>query len=476
MTIAAPGLRERIDAAWADDIVPTLCEYISIPNVSPNFDADWAEHGHMDEAVELIRTWCAKRAIAGLTVEVQRIPGRTPVIVCECPATEAAAADRTVLLYGHLDKQPEMTGWRDGLGPWTPVVEGDRLYGRGGADDGYAAFASLLAIEAAEAAGIAHGRCIVIIEASEESGSPDLPAHVDRLGDRLGTPELVVCLDSGCLDTDRLWLTTSLRGMVVGRLGVEVLEQGAHSGQASGIVPSSFRILRQLLDRVEDSATGEILLPELHVAIPPDRLEQIARTAGELGHGPAVEFPFADATRAMSDDPIEQFLAQSWQPTLSYIGADGLPPTGRSGNVLRPSTTLALSFRLPPTCDAVVALAAVERVLLTDPPSQAAVTFAGGDSAAGWNAPSLAPWLAEALDAASTATFGAPAGFFGEGGSIPFMGMLGDRFPSAQFVVTGALVPGSNAHGPDEFLHLPTARRVTECIALLLGAHVASPR
>ncbi len=476
MTITAPGLRERIDAIWATDIVPTLCEYIAIPNVSIAFDAEWAEHGYMDEAVELIKTWCAKRAIAGLTVDVQRIPGRTPLIVCECPATDAAAADRTVLLYGHLDKQPEMTGWRDDLGPWKPVVEGDRLYGRGGADDGYAAFAALLAIEAAEAEGIPHARCIVLIEASEESGSPDLPAHVDHLGARLGTPELVVCLDSGCLDTERLWLTTSLRGMAVGRLTVEVLEQGAHSGQASGIVPSSFRILRQLLDRVEDSATGEVVLPELHVEIPADRLDQIARTATELGHGPANEFHFAGATRPMSDDPIEQFVAQSWRPTLSYIGADGLPPSGRSGNVLRPSTTLKLSFRLPPTCDAPAALAAVERVLTAEPPGQASVSFTGGDSAGGWNAPSLASWLAEALDEASTTAFGASAGYFGEGGSIPFMGMLGARFPAAQFVVTGALVPGSNAHGPDEFLHLPTARRVTECIARLLGAHVASPR
>ncbi len=147
-----------------------------------------------------------------------------------------------------------MTGWRDGLGPWLPVREGDRLYGRGGADDGYAAFASLGAIEAVHAAGGAHARCIVLIEASEESGSPDLPAHIEALADRLGTPSLVVCLDSGCLDYERLWVTTSLRGLAGGKLKVEILGNGVHSGDASGVVPDTFRIVRHLLDRVEDAA------------------------------------------------------------------------------------------------------------------------------------------------------------------------------------------------------------------------------
>ena len=380
-----------------------------------------------------------------------------------------------MLLYGHLDKQPEMTGWRDGLGPWTPVVEGDRLYGRGGADDGYAAFAALLAIEAAQAAGIPHARCIVLIEASEESGSPDLPAYVDALGDRLGSPELVVCLDSSCLDTDRLWVTTSLRGLANGLLTVEVLTEGAHSGKASGIVPSSFRLLRRLLDRLEDSATGHVLLPELHVKLPVDRVVEARRTAAALPSAVADEFRFAGATRPMVVDPAEQLVAQTWRPTLSYIGADGLPPTERAGNVLRPSTTLKLSFRLPPTCDHITALAAIERTLLADPPNAATVRFDDLSSAPGWNAQSFAPWLSAALDEASTAAFGQPARTLGEGGTIAFIAMLGDRFPTAQFVVTGVLVPGSNAHGPNEFLHLPTARRVTECVARLLGAHARSP-
>jgi acetylornithine deacetylase/succinyl-diaminopimelate desuccinylase-like protein len=468
-------LAVRIESLWDEAVLPTLTDYITIPNVSPAFDASWAEHGHMEQAVTLLRDWCAARPIDGMTVAVHRLPGLTPLIICEVTPTDPALADRTVLLYGHLDKQPEMSGWREGLGPWTPVIEGDRLYGRGGADDGYATFAALTAIECAQTAGIPHARLVVLIEASEESGSPDLPAYVDALGERLGSPELVICLDGGCLDDQRLWLATSLRGLVNGELTVGVLTAGAHSGQASGVVPSSFRIIRQLLDRVEDSRTGDVLLAELHVEIPADRVAAAKETAAAIGVAPADEFPFAGSIRPMAGDAASQFIAQSWQPTLSYIGADGFPPPDREGNVLRPWTRLTLSFRLPPTCDEHAAAAAIEAALTADPPSGAVVRFEVDSTGPGWAAPVLAPWLQAALDEVSTAAFGQSARSFGEGGSIPFMGMLGARFPAAQFVVTGALVPGSNAHGPDEFLHLPTARRVTECVARLLGAHAASP-
>jgi acetylornithine deacetylase/succinyl-diaminopimelate desuccinylase-like protein len=475
MSDTATDLGSRIDARWADDVLPTLTDYIRIPNVSKAFDDEWEAHGHTEEATSLIRDWCAARPIEGLTVGVHRLPGLTPLIICEVPASDPALAARTVLLYGHLDKQPEMAGWREGLGPWTPVIEDDKLYGRGGADDGYAAFAALVAIECAQTEGIPHARLVVLIEASEESGSPDLPAYVEALADRLGTPELVICLDGGCLDDERLWLATSLRGLVNGQLTVEVLTAGTHSGLASGVVPSSFRIIRELLDRVEDSTTGEVLLPELRVEIPPDRVEAAADTAAAITFKPSHEFPFAGSTQPMVADAAAQFLAQTWEPTLSYIGADGFPPPDREGNVLRPWTRLTLSFRLPPTCDESIAAAAIERALTSDPPSGANVRFEVASTGPGWAAPALAPWLTAALDEVSTTAFGKPARTFGEGGSIPFMGMLGARFPDAQFVVTGALVPGSNAHGPDEFLHLPTARRVTECIARLLGGHASSP-
>lgn len=459
----------HVDRVW-DAIVPVLQDYIAIPNVSPAFDPQWREHGHMADAVELIASWCRARPIPGLTVEVIELDGRTPVIMMEIPAAGDHSSTDTVLLYGHLDKQPEMDGWREGLGPWTPVIDGDRLYGRGGADDGYSSFASLTAIEAVHAVGGAHARCVVLIEASEESGSPDLPAYVDALADRIGHPSLVICLDSGCVDYDRLWVTTSLRGLVAGTLTVDIVTEGLHSGDVSGLVPSTFRIVRMLLDRVEDAVTGEILLPEFTVSIPPDRLAQAAATAAEIG--PIGDrYPFVDGAGPTTDDPAEQLLARTWKPTLSVVGADGLPPTSRAGNVLRPRTVLKLSLRLPPTCDPNAAARAIEQALEVDPPYGAHVSFSDIAVAPGWNAPASAPWLTDALDDASSQVFGQPARTFGEGGSIPFMGMLGDRFPDAQFVITGVLGPDANAHGPNEYLHLPTARRLTAAMAHLLQAH-----
>lgn len=476
-------ISEHIAAVWADEIVPSLTEYITIPNVSPHFDAEWEANGHMERAVGLIHDWCAQRSIAGMTIEVQRLDARTPLIVVEVPAfsggsnddrgDDAAADDDTVVLYGHLDKQPEMTGWREGLGPWTPVREGDRLYGRGGADDGYAAFASLTAIEAAQKFGYPHQRCVVLIEASEESGSTDLLAHLDVLGQRIGSPSLLLCLDSGCLDYERLWTTTSLRGMAGVTLRVDVLDEGVHSGEASGLVPSSFRILRELLDRIEDSTTGDIRLAELHVEIPADRVAEAEALGAEFSI--EADYPWHGSTRPMTEGSADQLLARSWRPTLSITGVGGIPPCDRAGNVLRPFTELRLSLRLPPTCDSHAALEAVTAALTADPPYSATVSVDRLDAADGWNAPPFAPWLSSALHEASTAAFGNAPQSMGEGGSIPFIAMLGQRFPDAQFVITGALGPHSNAHGPNEFLHLPTAERVTTVLAEVLRHHATRP-
>jgi acetylornithine deacetylase/succinyl-diaminopimelate desuccinylase-like protein len=469
----------HVDKVWDDDIVPVLHDYIRIPNVSVAYDAGWDEAGHMARATELLHQWCVRHAgdtFPGATVEVQEIEGRTPLLLVDVPPTDpdaTAAGDSdgdTVLLYGHLDKQPPFTGWRDGLGPWEPVQDGDRLYGRGSADDGYSTFSAIAALEAVRAAGGAHRRCVVLIEASEESGSPDLPAHLEALGDRLGEPSLVIALDSWCGDYDRLWITTSLRGLVDLTLRVDVLTEGVHSGSAGGVVPSTFRILRQLLDRIEDAGSGELLLPQLHAAVPEERLLQIAATAPELGDF-ADRFPFAGDTRPALGTTEQMLVARTWKPSLEVVGIEGAPPPAEAGNVLRPSTAVKLSVRIPPTTDATVAIEALERRLTADPPYGAQVTVQRGSAEAGWHAPPELPWLARAIDRASVASFGQPARSLGEGGTIPFMGMLGRRFPKAQFVITGVLGPGSNAHGPNEFLHLPTARRVTTAVAHILDAH-----
>ena len=463
-----------VSEKWDDDIVPQLVEYIRIPNKSPMFDADWKANGYMEDAVRLMEAWARAQAIPGMHVEVVRLEGRTPLIYLDIPASDGRSGDDCVLLYGHLDKQPEMTGWDDGLGPWTPVIKGDRLYGRGGADDGYAIFGSLTAIQALQEQGAPHARCVILIEACEESGSYDLPAYVDHLADRIGKPSLVVCLDSGCGNYEQLWCTTSLRGLAGGNFTVKVLEEGVHSGDASGIVPSSFRLLRQLLSRIEDEETGRILLEGLHVEIPADRLVQAAKVAEVLGTAVYDKFPFLPGMTPMADDLTELVLNRTWRPALSVTGVDGLPPLGSAGNVLRPYTSFKLSLRLPPTLDGRTAGELLKTALLRDPPNGAEVVVDLEKASTGWNAPAMAPWLEQAIDAASREFFGKPAMYMGEGGTIPFMGMLGEKFPGAQFMITGVLGPHSNAHGPNEFLHIPMGKRVTASVARVIAAHHAA--
>ncbi len=461
-----------VDTAWEQDIVPQLVDYIRIPNKSPAFDRDWHQAGHMKRAVDLIAGWCKAQPIEGLTVEVVELEGRTPLIYMEVPGE----GDDTVLLYGHLDKQPEMVGWFDGLGPWQPVRKGDKLYGRGGADDGYAAFASLTAIRALKEAGGRHARCVVIIEGCEESGSYDLPFYIDALKDRIGSPSLVVCLDSGCGNYDQLWCTTSLRGIVGGNVRVEMLTEGVHSGDASGIVPSTFRIARELLGRLEDSETGEILPGAFHEDVPKQRKQQAKAAAKVLGDKLWKRFPWTKGGKPMAKDLAELVLNRTWRPFLEIIGVDGVPPVDKAGNVLRPQTTLKLSLRIPPTADPKKCSEALGRILTKKPPHGANVTFEPDKVSTGWNAPALAPWLERASDAASRAFFKKPCVYMGEGGSIPFMGMLGEKFPDAQFMITGVLGPQSNAHGPNEFLHIPMGKRLTACVAMVLQEHLLRDR
>jgi acetylornithine deacetylase/succinyl-diaminopimelate desuccinylase-like protein len=465
------AITDFVNATWDKEIVPAITEYIKIPNKSPHFDAQWREHGHMAKAVKLIADWCRKRPIQGLTLEVIALEDRTPVILMEIPGQ----GQDTVLLYGHLDKQPEMTGWNEGLGPWTPVMRGDKLYGRGGADDGYAAFASLTAIEALQKSGVPHARCVVLIEACEESGSFDLPFYVDKLAARIGSPSLVICLDSGCGNYDQLWGTTSLRGIVTGDLTVEVLREGVHSGDASGVVASSFRILRHLLTRLENPETGKVA-DEFHVEIPAERRAQARASAEVLGDDIFSKFPFVPGMKPMNSDRTELVLNRTWRPALSITGADGLPKLADAGNVLRPKTSVKISLRVPPTMDAEAATKRAKQILEKDPPYGAKVSFNGEGAGSGWNAPALSPWLSEALQKASQTFFKQPAVFMGEGGSIPFMAMLGARFPKAQFLITGLLGPGSNAHGPNEFLHIPCGKRLTACVSSVLADHLQRPR
>lgn len=460
-------LKSHIEHAWNDSILDRLTAYIRIPNKSPHFDRDWEKHGHMEAAIVLMADWCRAQNVPGAVVEIRRLPGRTPLLFVDVPGE----LNRSVLLYGHLDKQPEFTGWAPGLGPWEPVMRGGRLYGRGGADDGYAVFSSLAAIAALKAQGVKLPRCVLLIEACEESGSVDLPAHLEALGARIGDPELVVCLDAECGDYERVWCTTSLRGNLTGRLSVTVLTEGVHSGMGTGIAPTPFRIIGQLLSRIEDGQSGGMQLDELKVDIPEDRRMQIATAARVLGDGVAAKLPFTAGAHALSKDPIELIANNTWHATLAITGAEGLPPMASAGNVLLPKISLKLSLRLPPTCDPQRAAQAVKTALERDPPYGATVQFDADPPADGWNAPSMAGWLEAAIESASQAVFGREVVQLGCGGTIPFMGMLGRQFPKTQFFITGVLGPQSNAHGPNEFLDVEYAKKLTVCVSLVLAEH-----
>lgn len=471
-------LKKFVGQRWSDEIVPRLVDYVRVPAKSPAFDPGWAAHGHLEQVIKDAHAWCEAQGVTGATFEIIAIDGLTPCLFFDVPATGGLGNDDTVMFYGHLDKQPEMEGWRDDLGPWKPVIENGRLFGRGGADDGYAVYAALTVIAALDAQSVPRSRCVGLIETCEESGSPDLPVYLKALSPRLGQVRLVAGLDSGCGNYDQLWVTSSLRGLIGGTLCVEMLTEGVHSGMASGIVPSSFRIARQLLNRIDDVQTGRVQIEDLHTEIPAERLLQ-ARAAGAiLGDSVWQAFPWVGCSHGAepgmtaqptTTDPVEAILNRTWRPALSVTGAAGLPAISSAGNVLRPRTKLKLSMRVPPTIDADKAMARLATVLTDNPPNNANVTFEPDHAASGWNAPPTAPWLLKSLEKASQVSFGRPAAWIGEGGTIPFMNMLGQFFPDAQFLITGVLGPQSNAHGPNEFLDIACATRLTEAVASVLA-------
>lgn len=464
-------LESYVDNYWETKIIPKLIEYVKIPNQSPLYDPNWKTNGLINQAAQLELDWVKSQNVKGLEAEMIQLENRTPLIFVTIPPTNENSKE-TILMYGHLDKQPPLTeNWAEGLGPYTPVIKNGRLYGRGSADDGYSIFSAVCAIQSLQEQNIPHARIVIMVEAGEESGSPDLPAYVSHLESRIGIPSLIICLDSGCSTYDQLWLTTSLRGLVVGNLRVDILREGSHSGHASGIVPSSFRIVRQILDRIEDKETGKIIPKEFYCEIPQKRLDQSKLYAEVMKNKVFEEYPFVDGAKPVSEDPYEATLNRAWRPTLSVTGVEGIPSLSTAGNVLRPYTALKLSLRMPPRGDSKLAGKALKDIIEKDTPYGSKVSFELEKFADGWDSPALDDWLEKALDKASQSFFGKPANFSGEGGSIPFMGMLGEKFPKAQFVITGVLGPESNAHGPNEFLMIDCGKRVTSCVASIVADH-----
>ena len=457
-----------LENVWENSIIPKLMEYIKIPNKSPSYDPNWEEHGYMNKAVDLIQEWCQQQPVKGIKVEKMQIPGKTPVLLIDIPGEQT---ENPILIYGHLDKQPEMQGWLENLGPWLPVIAEGKLYGRGGADDGYSAFSAVTAVSYLQNLNLPHCRVCILIEASEESGSIDLPFYLEKLYPRIGKPSLIIGLDSGCGNYDQLWGTTSLRGLIIGNLKIKVLTEGIHSGYGGGVVPSCFAILRMLLDRIEDASTGKIKIKELNTPVPEQQIHHTKLLAATQKNKFRNKFPFAGHTEPLNQDDFELLLNQSWHPSLSITGIKGMPNFSSSGNVIIPELTIKLSIRIPPDCDPTVAISALNSALKKDIPFNAEVEFIKLESAEGWLAKPLSPWLTEACENASQTFFQKPAMFMGEGGSIPFMKILAKKFSEAEFFITGVLGPYSNAHGPNEFLHLEMAKKLTACIASIIALH-----
>ncbi|KAL4505955.1 hypothetical protein ABPG72_013716 [Tetrahymena utriculariae] len=455
-----------VNNKWDHDIQPVLEEYIRIPNQSHGFDPKWNENGLLEKAANLLLEWAKKQEIKGAKYELIKDEDKSPLIYIEVDGSTDDT--QTVLFYGHYDKQPPFTGWLEGLAFDKPVVSGDKLYGRGGADDGYSIFGSLAAIKICQEQGLPHPRCIVLIEGDEESGSAHLTPYLDKLRDRIREPAVVFCLDSGCLNYEQLWMTTSLRGCLTAIVKVKVLNEGVHSGDASGIVPSSFRVLRQLLSRIENAETGE-LVDDFQVVIPADRYVEALQVSHQMGEPLLQRFPLAKGVQTVTKNVFNGYVNSTWKATLCVVGADGLPAASSAGNVLRPETTVKISIRLPPTLDVETAKHTLQKLLTENVPYGAEVTLENIVGMPGWNCPHTEQYLLDSIQKASKIFYQKEALSQGMGGTIPLMGTLSRLFPKSQFIITGILGPGSNAHGPNEFLHIPFTKKLICCMASVLA-------
>ncbi len=467
MSVDLDRLMTRADELWEESIIPSLSELIKIEALSPSFEPEWKAKGELEEAIELFTKWVIDQQLEGMKYKIHRIGDRTPVLL----VTVEGTGPGEVIFYSHLDKQPSRPDlWSDELHPLKAVRREPWLYGRGALDDGYGGYVCVTALKMLQEQGVPYPRSHFLIETCEESGSYDLLPYLDSLTEELGKPDLIVVLDSGGPDYEHIWVTEALRGLVAGNLSVKVSNEGVHSGMSGGVIPSSFRIQRMLLDRVEDSRTGKILVPEMHVNIT-DKVRKEAEKLGVLlGDEIWSQLPVVDSLRPQNEGVAEILLDMNWRPAMSVIGADGIPPTQTAGNVLRTHTDLKLSFRIPPGVPSEKIDFILKKTLESDPPYGSEVEYIPDAAADGFHAPAMDGKIADALSSASKHISGYPPMTTWVGGTIPFMAMMQKKYPTAQFFCTGTGGPGNNAHGPDEKLHIPSSKRLTAVLSATIAA------
>lgn len=460
---------EEIESSWKSVTQQPIEEFVRIPALSIDFDKQWDKNGHLLDAVLHAKRWADSLGLEGISMEAIQEEGAPPCLFADIPGTGAKKDGKTVFLYGHLDKQPENTGWDENKSAWKPVVENGRLYGRGAADDGYSWFCTLSALRALDKLGIDRPHCVALFETAEESSSFHYEKYLERMKSHLGDVGLVVILDSTALDYKRLWITQSLRGTVNCMLKVQVLEHDMHSGEAGGIVPSSFMIVRSLLDRMEDANTGKIRLDALHCDIPKEVIKQTKALAKVCGKQVFEAFPWEGATKPEKRNPWKAILSRNWEPALAVVGAGGIPSIAEAGAILRAQTTLKLCMRIPPLVDPEKAAKAMKQCLTEKPPFKATVSMEGLVTGPGWYASGTPQWLKKALNQSSKAFWGEEAGYLGIGASIPLVAHFSKVWPETAFMVAGVLGPNSNAHGPNEFLDLEYAKRLTASVAKVIS-------
>jgi len=445
-----------------ENILPGLQDFVRIDNLSPDFDPEWETNMKAENAGNHLINWAMKQGVKGMKAELVKEKGRTHLVFIEI---ESQGIDKTVLLYGHYDKQPPLGEWDEGLAPTKPVIKNGLLYGRGASDDGYALFAIVESVKLIQLQNKKHGRILITIESGEESGSPDLVYYLKKLSDRIKEPDLMICMDSGCKDYSTLWMTTSLRGVCAVECEVECLQESVHSGTGSGIAPDSFTVLRQLFDRLDDAKTSKVLAP-LHVEIPPYRLEDAQKLADYAKEKAVTDLvKLLPNVKPLTEDYKEIILNNTWRPTVVVTGMTGFPAAEGAGNVLRAKTKAKISIRLPPTFDHKESEKIIADILTKDPPYNSKITVKIINSGNGWAAKDLHPALKKSFSASSQFLFGRDYFNCGEGGSIPFISELAELFPKCEILVTGVLGPGSNAHCLNECLNLDYTTKMIVALA-----------
>ena len=449
---------------WA---LPWTKKFVAVPNTSKAFDPEWETNGRLETACQLCIEYAQAIQIEGIELEMHKDPGVSPLLLGRVAPSKQVGSIR-IVTYGHLDKQPyHSEEWEEGLHPTTPVEKNGYLYGRGAVDDGYNFFTVLAVLKAFQELRIPHDEFLLFYECNEESGCTDIAHYLNKLKEQIGAPDVMFCLDEGSVSNQMFSLSTSLRGALNFSLKVSVLEKSMHSGVASGIVPSSFRIARELLERIESGKTGE-MVPELQVPVPEQKLKEASANAKLNGSGIHTSLCMCKGVQPVTLNLEELYLNNVWKAQMEVIGQGGIPSLAQAGNVLRDHTELLVSLRTPPTLSCTAAFDTIKNILTSQVPYNAKVEVEMESFGDGWFSGHLSAALISTVDKHSMEVFGNPALLYGSGCTIPFIHLIQQQLPKTLLLVTGADLPDSGIHGPNERLDIEFLVRFAKTFACIL--------